>query len=84
MTAAAKDNCLDISDSGFFVLRTPLLPFDEFLKWGDGVLTRRAWEQGSDDGEVRALVAYLKQLSGLPGAEREQATVKESPIRVGE
>jgi mono/diheme cytochrome c family protein len=37
-----------------------------------------------DDGEVRALIAYLKQLSGLPGAEREQASVKESPIRVGE
>ncbi len=37
-----------------------------------------------DEGEVRALVAYLKQLSGLPGADREQASVRESPIRVGE
>lgn len=37
-----------------------------------------------DEAEVRALIAYLKQLSGLPGAEHEQATVKESPIRVGE
>lgn len=37
-----------------------------------------------DDVEVRALIAYLKQLSGLPGAEREQTSVKESPIRVGE
>src|SRR5882762_6390767 len=37
-----------------------------------------------DDAEVRALVAYLKQLSGLPGAEREQTSVKESPMRVGE
>jgi mono/diheme cytochrome c family protein len=37
-----------------------------------------------DDTEVRALIAYLKQLSGLPGAEREQTSVKESPIRVGE
>ena len=37
-----------------------------------------------DDAEVRALIAYLKQLSGLPGAEREQASVKESPMRVGE
>jgi mono/diheme cytochrome c family protein len=37
-----------------------------------------------DDAEVRALLAYLKQLSGLPGAEREQGSVKESPMRVGE
>ena len=37
-----------------------------------------------DDAEVRALIAYLKQLSGLPGAEREQTSVKESPMRVGE
>ena len=37
-----------------------------------------------DDAEIHALMAYLKQLSGLPGAEREQAAVKESPIRVGE
>ena len=36
------------------------------------------------DSEVHALIAYLKQLSGLPGAGHEQATVKESPIRVGE
>jgi len=28
------------------------------------------------------LIVYLKQLSGLPGAEREQTSVKESPIRV--
>jgi mono/diheme cytochrome c family protein len=37
-----------------------------------------------DDSEVRALIAYLKQLSGLPGAEREQNNLKESPMRVGE
>ena len=37
-----------------------------------------------DDGEVRALIAYLKQLSAMPGAEREQTSVKESPVRVGE
>jgi mono/diheme cytochrome c family protein len=37
-----------------------------------------------DDAEVHALMAYLKQLSGLPGAEHEQGSVKESPIRVGE
>jgi mono/diheme cytochrome c family protein len=34
--------------------------------------------------EVRAIVAYLKQLAGVPGAEREQAAVEESRVRVGE
>lgn len=34
--------------------------------------------------EVRAILAYLKQLAGVPGAEREQAAVEESRVRVGE
>jgi|HubBroStandDraft_4_1064222.scaffolds.fasta_scaffold00379_3 mono/diheme cytochrome c family protein len=34
--------------------------------------------------EIRVLMAYLKQLAGLPGAEREQVTVIESRVRVGE
>ena len=34
--------------------------------------------------EVRAIVAYLKQLAGVPGAEKQQATVEESRLRVGE
>ena len=37
-----------------------------------------------NDAEVHALIAYLKQLSGLPGAEHEQVSVTESPMRVGE
>jgi mono/diheme cytochrome c family protein len=37
-----------------------------------------------DEAEVRALFAYLNQLAGVPGAEREQLAVKESPVRVGE
>ena len=37
-----------------------------------------------NEAEVRSLFAYLKQLAGVPGAEREQLAVKESPIRVGE
>jgi len=36
------------------------------------------------DTEVHALIAYLKQLSGLPGAEHEQVAIRESPVRVGE
>lgn len=34
--------------------------------------------------EIRSLVAYLKQLAGVPGAEREQVAIRESPLRVGE
>ena len=35
-----------------------------------------------NDAEVRALIAYLNQLAGVPGA--KQLTVTESPARVGE
>ncbi len=34
--------------------------------------------------EVTSLFAYLKQLAAVPGAEREQLAVQESPLRVGE
>jgi mono/diheme cytochrome c family protein len=37
-----------------------------------------------NEPEVRAIVAYLKQLAGVPGAEKQQATVEESRLRVGE
>lgn len=34
--------------------------------------------------EVFAIVAYLKLLAGVPGAENQQVAVQESPVRVGE
>jgi len=34
--------------------------------------------------EVRAILAYLNQLVGVPGAEKQQAAVEESSVRVGE
>ena len=34
--------------------------------------------------EIHSVVAYLEQLSEVPGAERNQVTVRESPYRVGE
>ena len=34
--------------------------------------------------EIRSLVAYLKQLADVPGAEREQLAVRETQVRVGE
>ncbi len=37
-----------------------------------------------DDSEVNALIAYLKQLASVSGAEREQATVQEPSVRLGE
>lgn len=36
------------------------------------------------DAEIRSIVAYLEQLSEVPGAEKNQITIKESPYRVGE
>jgi mono/diheme cytochrome c family protein len=36
------------------------------------------------DTEIQSLIAYLKQLSGMPGAEHEQTSVRESPVRIGE
>ena len=35
-----------------------------------------------NDAEVRALIAYLNQLAGVPGA--KQLTVTETPVRMGE
>lgn len=34
--------------------------------------------------EIASLVAYLNQLAGLPGAEKTQLAVRESPVRMGE
>lgn len=34
--------------------------------------------------EIAALLAYLNQLAGLPGAQSGQVTLKSSPVRVGE
>jgi mono/diheme cytochrome c family protein len=36
------------------------------------------------EAEIRSLVAYLEQLSDIPGAEKNQIAVKESSYRVGE
>jgi mono/diheme cytochrome c family protein len=34
--------------------------------------------------EIRSLIDYLRQLAGVPGAERQQVAINESPSRVGE
>jgi mono/diheme cytochrome c family protein len=37
-----------------------------------------------NDAEIHVLIPYLEQLSGVPGAERNQIAISESPYRVGE
>jgi mono/diheme cytochrome c family protein len=37
-----------------------------------------------NEAETKALVTYLEQLAGVPGAEHQKATVRESSVRVGE
>lgn len=58
-----------------------------------GMLLDRLHKGGTDmpspnpdltDAEVRSLFAYLRQLAGIPGAEKQQVPVVEPPLRVGE
>jgi mono/diheme cytochrome c family protein len=37
-----------------------------------------------NEREIRALLAYLRQLAGVPGAEKEQVAINESPAHAGE
>jgi thiopeptide-type bacteriocin biosynthesis protein len=41
-----------VTDSGFFVLRTPLLPFDELLNWSKGLAARNVFVSGLDSGAL--------------------------------
>ena len=36
------------------------------------------------DAEVRSLWAYLRELAGIPGAEKQQISIDEPPLRTGE
>jgi mono/diheme cytochrome c family protein len=64
----------------------------ELAKQSKTALLQRLHNGGQDmppfshlsEAEIRSLVAYLKQLAGVSGAEREQVAVKESSVRVGE
>ena len=62
-------------------------------KQAEGMLLDRLHKGGTDmpspnpsltDSEVRSLFAYLRQLAGIPGAEKQQIPVVEPPLRVGE
>lgn len=61
----------DVSDSGFFVLRTPTLPVDELLEWSRNLRTATLCAGGRDSGcieqawraDVQSLRARLRDIS---------------------
>jgi mono/diheme cytochrome c family protein len=64
----------------------------ELANQSKAALLQRLHKGGTDmppfphlsEPEVRSIVAFLKKLAGVPGAEKQQATVAESRLRVGE
>lgn len=64
----------DVRDSGFFFLRTPLLPMEEFVQWGESLRTRAAAESGADTEafrqawreDIELLRARLRELLKKP------------------
>ena len=60
----------DFVSSGFFALRTPLLPFDELLAWSDGL---EAATTGADPAQWEADRARLRA--------RLQAVFKRPEVR---
>jgi mono/diheme cytochrome c family protein len=64
----------------------------DMAKQSKAALLQRLHQGGHDmpafthlsEPETRALVAYLNQLAGVPGAERQQVTLRVSRIHVGE
>ena len=70
-TPGNADPPTEISHSGFFVLRTPLLPFDEFLDWGAGLSAPAALDDAerlalSLAEDRKALRARLSQIVARP------------------
>ncbi len=64
----------------------------ELVNQSRGALLKRLHEGGRDmpsfhhlsEEEIRSLVAYLKQLADVPGAEKQEVAIQESHARVGE
>ena len=57
------------STSGFFVLRTPLLPFEDFLSWGQSVQASKVFERTRDPHATEA--AWLDDVELLRRRLRE-------------
>jgi class I lanthipeptide synthase len=65
-----NDKCNDFTHADFFVLRTPLLPFNEFLIWGRGLPSKQATANSSFEQSYaescRRLRARLESLMTHP------------------
>src|SRR6516225_6881662 len=58
-----------VATSGFFALRTPMLPFDDFLWWSEGLLAPKVAEQELDQALERdrtELRQKLRQIIARP------------------
>jgi lantibiotic biosynthesis protein len=79
------ERTLNITDCGFFVLRTPLLPIDDALRWGESLACSEVWRQGGDReatkqawlDDLNLLRARLRKVLQIP--EVIQALVIASP-----
>lgn len=49
----ATNKSIDVESAGFFLLRTPLLPFDDFQRWSESLSSSGVWERGADAASVR-------------------------------
>ena len=69
----------EFEPSGFFALRTPLLPFDELLAWGQGLAapSARADEAELDRGPRRRSCASPRPTAGG----RRAARSARGPVR---
>jgi mono/diheme cytochrome c family protein len=68
------------TDAATLAKQADVLLLDRFQKGGQ---TMPPFPQ-LNQAEVHSIVAYLEQISNVPGAEKNQIAVKESPYRVGE
>src|SRR4051794_2982038 len=65
-----RSECIFVP-AGFFVIRTPLLPFDEFTKWGEGLKSMAALDvpEGLDnayDSDRKQLRHRLRIIANQP------------------
>ena len=68
------------ADAAALAKQANVLLLERFHKGGE---TMPPFPQLSEQ-EIRSIVAYLEQLSNVPGAEKNQIAINESPYRVGE
>jgi mono/diheme cytochrome c family protein len=68
------------ADAAALAKQADVLLLERFHKGGE---TMPPFPQLSDP-EIRSIVAYLEQVSNVPGAGKNQMAIKESPYRVGE